>query len=243
MSDLIYGRNPAINALQGRRLPTKVLISETMGDKKIMALADQKGVPYQLVSSHLLDQISEGRNHQGVICYLPSFRYTPFEELFSSLAHRDEALLLILDGIEDPVNFGSLIRTAACFGVDGIVIGKNRQVQVTPVVSKVATGAEESVEISQVVNISQSLALLKKAGFWIVAADGKGDRLFDEVDYSGKIALIIGSEGRGISQLVLRNSDFVARIPISGPITSLNAAISGAIFLSMIASKRSHSKK
>jgi 23S rRNA (guanosine2251-2'-O)-methyltransferase len=240
MSDCIYGRNPVLNALKGSRKPSKILLSETMADQTIFETARRLLIPVEKVPNRVLDRMAEGRNHQGVIALLPAFSYTPLERVLSSIASAQNATLLVLDGIEDPVNLGSLIRTSCAFGVSGIILGKNREVQVTPTVSKVATGAEEIIPICQVVNISQTLALLKKAGFWVVAADGKGDRSFDEIDYSGKIALVIGSEGRGISRLVLDNSDFIARIPISGPITSLNAAVSGAIFLSMIASKRSH---
>ena len=136
------------------------------------------------------------------------------------------------DGIEDPNNFGSLIRTSAAFGVDAIIISKDRQIQMTPTVTKVSTGAEEFVSIIQVTNIVQAMNTLKKNGYWIVTADGRGDRLYDEIDYKGKMAIVIGSEGRGASRLTLENSDFIARIPIQGPITSLNAAVAGAIMIS-----------
>lgn len=161
----------------------------------------------------------------------------------SNLKDKSDSLLVILDGIEDPVNFGSLIRTSSCFGVDGIIIAKNRQVPVTPAVIKIATGAEEFVPISMVVNISATIRSLKEQGYWIVAADGGGDRFYDEIDYTGKIAIIIGSEGRGAARLTLRDSDFVVRIPISGPITSLNASISGAIMLAEVTRYRRTKKK
>ncbi len=242
MSSYLYGRNPAIASISGPSKPTKVLISSSMKDGRLLALAKQEGIPYELVSNDVLDKMSKGRNHQGVICLVSDFSYTPLEEVLKKTDGQSEATLLILDGVEDPVNFGSLIRSSACFNADGLIIGKNRQVQVTPTVIKVATGAEECLPIVSVVNISQTLETLKKHGYWIVAADGKGDKMYDEVDYSGKIALIIGSEGRGISRLVLDHSDFIARIPISGPITSLNAAVSGAIFLAMIVSLRNRRK-
>jgi 23S rRNA (guanosine2251-2'-O)-methyltransferase len=238
MSQLLYGRNPVLVALKGKKKPSRILISNTMKDRKIYEEAVKVGLKPELVSNKTLDQLSNFKNHQGVLCYMPEFQYTPLEKLLSEMKDRIDSILLMLDGIEDPVNFGSLIRTSSCFGVDGIIIPKNRQVQVTPTVSKVATGAEETLPIVQVTNLSQTIAKLKEAGYWVVAADGKGDRLYDEIDYRGKIVIIIGSEGRGISQLVLKNSDFVARIPIQGEITSLNAAISGALFIAMAVSKR-----
>jgi 23S rRNA (guanosine2251-2'-O)-methyltransferase len=238
MSDLIYGRNPVLLALRGKRKPSKVLLSLSMSDQTIPSVCQQLNIPIERVSNKVLSGLVEGANHQGVVCYVDSFHYTPLEEIMKKADLKQDPLILILDGVEDPVNFGSLIRTASCFQADGIVIGKNRQVQVTSTVAKIATGAEENVPIAQVVNISQTIEILKKDGYWITAADGSGDKLYDEIDYSGKCALIIGSEGRGISHLVLEHSDFIARIPISGPVTSLNAAISGAIFLAGIESQR-----
>lgn len=233
MSDVIYGRQTVLNAIHGRRKPLKIMISQTMKDQTIASEAGKAGIPVELVTNKTLDHLVKGANHQGVVCCIPSFSYTSFDDFLKTVHPKNDSLVLMLDGIEDPVNFGSLIRSASCFGLDGIIIGKNRQVQVTPTVSKVATGAEESLMIVQVVNLSQTIARLKEDGYWVVAADGKGNCLYDEIDYHGKIVIIIGSEGRGISPLVLKNSDFVARIPIGGPITSLNAAVSGALFMAM----------
>ncbi len=240
MSEIIYGRNPVINSLCSKRKPTRIIISSTINDDRIQLLAKTKGVKVEFVDNSTLNRLTGGKNHQGVLAYVPDFSYVPLDILLSKTKDKKNALLLILDGIEDPVNFGSLIRTASCFDVDGIIIGKNRQVQVTPVVTKIATGAEEYVDICDVVNISQTISKLKDEGYWIVAADGSGDKMYDEIDYSGKIAIIIGSEGRGASKLTLHNSDFIVRIPISGPITSLNASISGAIMLAEVTRYRRH---
>jgi 23S rRNA (guanosine2251-2'-O)-methyltransferase len=144
----------------------------------------------------------------------------------------------MLDGIEDPVNFGSIIRSSCAFGVDGIIIGKNRQVPVTPTVSKIATGGEEWIPIIQVTNLSQTIEKLKKAGYWIVASAGGGNDIYDEIDYTGKIVLIVGSEGYGVSKLVMENSDFVASIPLPGEVKALNASIATAVFLAEINSTR-----
>ena len=196
----------------------------------------------EFVDAKLLDKITSNKNHQGVLGYVEEFKYAELDPLLRKIDSKKNPLLLILDGIEDPVNFGSIIRTASCFGVDGIIILKDRQVQVTPVVSKVSTGATEFVPIVRVTNLNVTIEKLKKDGYWIVATDGSGDRYYDEVDYNGKIAVIIGSEGRGASKLVLKNSDFVVRIPISGPITSLNASIANAIVLAQIEKYRREHK-
>lgn len=244
MPDMIYGRNPVLNALGGKRLPNRVLISKTMTDHTLINACQKADIKYELVANQVLDRLAKGANHQGVICFLPEFSYIDLDKFLMSIHNKEDALLVILDGIEDPVNFGSIIRTSSCFGVDGIIIAKDRQVQLTPVVSKVATGAEEFVPIISVVNISATLVKLKKEGFWIASADGSGTQSYDEIDYSGRFGIIIGSEGKGVSQLVLKNSDFVVRIPISGPITSLNASIAGAIMLAQtISSRHKHNKK
>ncbi len=238
MSDIIYGRNSVISALTGEEKPSKVLISQNNADSRILSLCQQFNIKPEMVNSSILDKVSKGGNHQGVIAYISEFTYTDFEEILRTTKDKKDSLLLIFDGIEDPVNFGSMIRTASCFGVDGIIMMKQRQVQVTPVVRKISTGAEQFIPISRVTNLSASVKRMKEEGFWIVAADGAGKQYYDEVNYDGKIAIIIGSEGSGISRLVLQNSDFVVRIPISGPITSLNAAVSGALMLAQAVTYR-----
>jgi len=238
MSDIIYGRNSVISALSGNDKPNKVLLSNRNPDKRVLSLCRKFNIKPESVNPHVLDKITKGANHQGVLAYVSEFTYEDFNEILNLTRNKENSLLLVLDGVEDPVNFGSMIRTASCFGVDGIIIMKQRQVQVTPVVRKISTGAEQFVPISRVTNLSNCLKRLKDEGYWIVAADGAGKQYYDDVDYNGKIAIIIGSEGRGISRLVLQNSDYVVRIPISGPITSLNAAISGALMLAQAVTYR-----
>jgi 23S rRNA (guanosine2251-2'-O)-methyltransferase len=234
MSDLIYGRNPVLSCLNGNRKIEKVLISKTINDPKFATLCQKRGVSYKFVSVNELNSVTKNQNHQGVVCYLKEFEYTELDEFLDKVKSKTESIVVLLDGVEDPVNFGSIIRTSSCFNVDGIIISKNRQVQMTPTVSKVATGAEEFVDIVRVTNLNQTITQLKKEGYWVVSSDGYGKSNYTSIDYSGKICLVVGSEGRGISKLVLQNSDFVCKIPISGPITSLNASISAAIFLAHI---------
>ena len=234
MSDLIYGRNPVLSCLNGSRKIEKVLIFNTINDSKFATLCQKRGVNYKLVPVSELNSLTKNQNHQGVVCYLKEFSYVELEDFLSKVKNKVESIVVLLDGIEDPVNFGSIIRTSSCFNVDGIIISKNRQVQMIPTVSKVATGAEEFVDIIRVTNLNQTITQLKKEGYWIVSSDGYGKSNYTSIDYSGKICLVVGSEGRGISKLVLQNSDFICKIPISGPITSLNASISAAIFLAHI---------
>lgn len=242
MSDIIYGRNPVLSCLNGTRKVDKVLISKTINDPKFATLCKQKGVLFKLVSVNELNSISNNKNHQGVLAYLKEFSYVELDDFLEKVKSKSESIVVLLDGVEDPVNFGSIIRTSSCFNVDGIIISKNRQVQMTSTVSKVATGAEEFVDIVRVTNLNQTITQLKKEGYWIVSSDGYGKQNYTSIDYSGKICLVVGSEGRGISKLVLSNSDFVCKIPISGPITSLNASISAAIFLAHIVDFKQNKK-
>ena len=209
--DMVYGLNSVRSVLDGTRKIEKVLMTKQKENSEIFNKCANKNVPFKIVDKKELDSITKD---------------------FLNEKKEEQPLILILDGIEDPNNFGSLIRTSAAFGVDAIIISKDRQIQMTPTVTKVSTGAEEFVSIIQVTNIVQAMNTLKKNGYWIVTADGRGDRLYDEIDYKGKMAIVIGSEGRGASRLTLENSDFIARIPIQGPITSLNAAVAGAIMIS-----------
>lgn len=236
--DIIYGKIPVKNALQGKRKPKVVYINREHPDRDIESLARAGRVTLKYVPKSELDQMTEGVNHQGVAASLPPFEYTAFEDLIKQLPREGDSTLVMLDGLSDPVNFGSIIRSSAGFGVDGIIIGKNRQVPVTGTVSKIATGGEEIVPIVQVTNLSQTIELLKKEGYWIVAAAGEGKDVYDQIDYTGKIVLIIGNEGSGVSELVKKHSDFVASIPLPGKVKALNASIATAVFLAEINATR-----
>ena len=234
--NIVFGKIPVKNALLGTRKPIHVFLNQAHPDQEILQLAKQKNVPVKRVS---LDH----RNHQGAICSRPQFRYSELNEVLSSVQEKENSTIIRLDGIEDPVNFGSIIRSSTAFDVDAIIIGKNRQVQVTATVSKIATGGEEIVPICQVVNLVQTIKKLKERGYWVVASAGEGKDVYDQIDYSGKIVLIIGSEGFGVSRLVRENSDFVASIPLPGKVKALNASIATAVFLAQIDSYRRLGKK
>lgn len=236
--NIVFGRIPVINALVSKQKPIRIFLKGD--DEEIISLAREKNVPIKKVTQAELDKLTDKSNHQGVCCSLPHFAYADFKTELARIDKDENSTILILDGVEDPVNFGSMIRTSVAFEVDMIIIGKNRQVQVNGTVAKVATGAQVFIPIVQVANISQTITELKKHYFWIVAAAGEGKDAYDEIDYSGKIALVIGSEGFGISKLVKRNSDFLASIPMTSNVTALNASIACSVFLAQIASYRRH---
>ena len=242
-SNIIYGKIPVKNALVGKRKPIRVFLNADHPDPEIQSLARKSNVPVKLISNAELSHLTENKNHQGVAASIPEFRYTPLEKIIEDVKDKKESTIILLDGIEDPVNFGSIIRSATGFGADAIIIGKNRQVPVTGTVSKIATGGEEIVPIAQVTNLSQSIEALKKVGYWIVTSAGEGKDVYDEINYTGKIVLVIGSEGFGVSRLVREHSDFIASIPLPGQVKALNAAIACAVFLSEINSyRRKHQK-
>lgn len=241
--NVVFGKIPVKNVLLGKRKPIHVFLNQDHPDQEILTLCRQRSVGVKLVSRSDLDQLTENLNHQGVVASMPEFEYTPLDVLLKSVPSSGDSTLVMLDGIEDPVNFGSIIRSSTAFKVDGIIIGKNRQVPVTGTVSKIATGGEEIIPIVQVTNLSQTLEKLKAAGYWIVASAGEGKDVYDEIDYSGKIVLIVGSEGFGVSELVRKHSDFVASIPLPGQVHALNAAIATAVFLAEINSSRRRKAK
>lgn len=237
--DVIFGRIPVLNALQNEKKPKTVFLLNTAPDRKIKYECEKNGVHYDFAPKQVLEKYAgKGMNTQGVVALVDPFEYKDLEDEIARIKDKKNPLVLMLDEIQDPVNFGSAIRSSAAFGVDFIVIGKNRQVSVTPTVVKVSTGGSDYVPIVQVVNLSRALERLKEVGFWTVGAAGQGDRFYDEVDYNGPICLVIGNEGKGISQKLREKCDFVAKIPMTTNITSLNASVATAVFLAGIVSYR-----
>lgn len=236
--NIVFGKIPVKNALLGKRKPIHVFLNQAHPDQEILQIAKEKKVPVKRVSLDALGSLCDHRNHQGAVCSMPQFRYTELSDVLEKTKEKENSTIIMLDGIEDPVNFGSIIRSSTAFDVDAIIIGKNRQVQVTATVSKIATGGEEIIPIVQVTNLNQTIHSLKKAGYWIVSSAGEGKDVYDKIDYSGKIVLVVGSEGFGVSRLVRENSDYVASIPLPGKVKALNASIAAAVFLAEINSSR-----
>ena len=189
------------------------------------------------VDIETLNKMSHNGNHQGIIVETYPHEYSSFDEILKSVKDKEQPLILILDEIEDPHNFGAILRSADAFGVDGVIVKSKNQVPLNSTVAKVSTGAIEYVKVTQVSNLNNVIKTLKDNGFWIYAADGSGKDDYQKVDYSGPVALIVGSEGRGISQLVMKNSDFIIKIPMIGHVNSLNVSVSTGILLSRIRNK------
>ena len=232
----VYGRLPSLNCLSSSKVKN-VYIQNNFSDEKILNAISKKGISPKRVDLETLNRMSSNGNHQGIIVEVLPHEYSSVEEILKSAKGKKQPLILILDEIEDPQNFGAILRSADAFSVDGVIIKSKNQVPLNWTVAKVSTGAVEYVKVAQVSNLSNVIRTLKDEGFWIYAADGSGKDSYEKMDYSGAVALIVGSEGRGISQLVMKNSDFIIKIPMSGHVNSLNVSVSTGILLSRIRNK------
>lgn len=228
---LIEGRNATKEALLSDTTVEKLLVSKGQIDntlKVIVAMAKEKGIRVNFVDKMILDNTSETGKHQGVIAYTTEFKYSELEDILS--AKPDNRLILILDGIEDPHNLGSIIRVAECMGVDGIVIPKMRSATVNETVIKTSAGATQYMKIAKVTNINDTIRELKDKFFNVYGLDMEGVRLQD-AHLTGDLALVIGNEGSGIKQLTGKLCDQMVSIPMSGKVSSLNASVATGIAL------------
>ncbi|MCM1371307.1 MAG: 23S rRNA (guanosine(2251)-2'-O)-methyltransferase RlmB [Clostridium sp.] len=219
----IYGKNVV------KELPEKIKIKNAylykqFNDKEIIDKLKSKNVKIDYLEKYELDKIVDSE-HQGVILKIDDYNYYDIDNII-----KDNALIIILDHIMDPHNFGAIIRTAEAAGVDGIIIPKDRSVSVNSTVVKVSAGAIWNTKIVRVTNISNTIEYMKKKGFWIVGTDMLGIN-YTQIDYKGNIVLVIGNEGDGISKLVKEKCDFIASIPMKGKINSLNASVSTGIMI------------
>ncbi|HUL30174.1 MAG TPA: 23S rRNA (guanosine(2251)-2'-O)-methyltransferase RlmB [Thermodesulfobacteriota bacterium] len=236
MAQMIYGIHPVREALISSHLQIeKILIGAQSPHpplQEIIDLAHEREIPVTFTTRDSLDQMTKGGVHQNVAGLM---RETPYADL-SAIFHRwkkegSHSLFLVLDGIQDPQNFGSLIRTALGCGVHGIIIPKDRSVGITPVVIKASAGAAAHLPIARVVNIAATIDLLKKEGIWVYGAEGEAKDLIYEVDLDIDLAIVIGAEGKGIRPLVKKKCDRLFSIPMKGPLSSFNASVSGGMIL------------
>ena len=241
--DQVEGRNAVLELLESDRDINKIYISD--GEKhgsinKIIALAKEKKIIINEVSKAKINQMAQTENNQGVIAIVPPFNYCEIEDILEVAKNKKEKpFIIILDGIEDPHNLGSIIRTAETAGVHGIIIPKRRAVAVNSTVSKVSAGAVEHIKIARVNNINDTINYLKENDIWIYGTDMNTDKYYYDEDFTGSIAIVIGSEGFGMSRLVKENCDFLVKIPMKGKITSLNASVSAGIVIYEAVKQRS----
>lgn len=233
--DQIEGRNAVLELLESGKDINKLFIQE--GEKhgsinKIISIAKQRKVLIAEISKAKMKQMAQTENYQGVIAIVPPFDYCDIEDIIEYAKEKNEdPFVIILDGIEDPHNLGSIIRTAETAGVHGIIIPKRRSASVNSTVNKVSAGAVQHMKVSRVNNITETINFLKEQGLWICGTDINTETYYYEQDLTGPIAIIIGSEGFGMSRLVKENCDFLIKIPMKGKVTSLNASVSAGIVI------------
>ena len=233
--DKIEGRNPVMEALRSGREIDKILIAKgTRGGSliKILGKAKDKGIPIQYVERQKIDEMSESNAHQGIVAIVAAHKYVHFEDIIEGAKKSGgDPLILILDKITDPHNLGSIIRTADAVGADGIIIPKRHSVGLTAVVAKSSAGAIEYVPVAKVSNIAQTIDRIKEKGIWVAGAHMDGEKEHYNTDLRGPLALVIGSEGSGISRLIKEKCDFLVRLPMVGKISSLNASVAAAVLM------------
>ncbi len=235
MKEKLAGINSVMEALKGRRKIEKIMVQEGRQGKRIgelMNLAEKKGVYVQTVEKTRLDKLYTIGNHQGIIAMADAYPYSTLEEALEHAALRNEMpFIIMLDGIEDPRNFGAIVRTAESAGVHGIIIPRHNSVQVNEVVSKASAGAVEYMHIIQESNLVNVIKLLKGQGMWIIGADMEAKDNYFEASIPTPSVLVVGGEGKGLRRLVKENCDLLLKIPMKGKLGSLNASVAAALFI------------
>ena len=265
MADLIIGRNACLEALKGNRKIFSIILQEAAGSKRagknsggkgrgdggkgtrpikdgplarIAEEASAKGIPVEFSDKNTMDKMAAGLPHQGVIARAEEYRYSSLEEIVAFAEEKGEApFLILLDGIEDPHNLGAIIRTAECAGAHGVVFPKNRSAGVNETVLRTSAGAAEFIRCAQVTNLARAMEELKEKGVWIYACDMGGREIWD-TDLGGSVALVIGSEGKGVSRLVRERSDGILSLPMFGSVGSLNASNAAAVAMYEVVRQR-----
>lgn len=238
---ILEGRNAVLEAVNSGRTIDKILVKNGPVEGSInviVAKAKEKGIVIGEVSKTRLDELSQSGNHQGIIAMCPAHEYVEVSDILKIARDKNEdPFIIILDGITDPHNLGAIMRTADCCGAHGIIIPKRRTALLTGIVSKTSAGAIEYVPVAKVTNLAQVIEDLKKEGLWIASGHTHGKPYFKS-DLKGPIALVIGSEGEGISKIIEKKSDFLLKIPMYGEISSLNASVAAGLLMYEVVRQR-----
>ncbi len=219
----VYGKNVAKEVLQKKTPIKKAYIYENFKDEDILNELKKASIPCKFMDKKALDNIENG-NHQGIILDIEDYKYYSLDKIL------DKDIIVILDHLEDPHNFGAIIRTCEAAGITSIIIPKDRSIKVNATVMKTSVGTLEDVNICMVTNLVNAIKTLKENGFWIIGTDMEGTN-YKKIDYQGKIAIVIGNEGKGLSRLTKENCDFIAKIPMYGKVNSLNASVAAALVI------------
>ncbi len=234
MSEFIYGRNPVREALRLGRSLNRILIADSVSRQDIadiLDLARERGVVFQFTDRRKLDRLTDGR-HQGIVAMVAGQQYAELADILASSRRAGSSpFLVMLDGIQDPHNLGAIIRTADAVRVDGVVIPRRNAAGLTAASVKASAGTSVHVPVARVANLNNAMKTLREEGVWLMGLAADGPSLFDKVDYTVPVALVIGGEGQGLRPLVRRNCDEVVRLPVAGHADSLNASVAAALVL------------
>ena len=222
---IVYGKNVALEYLNNKNKIKKIFIQKNFNDLEILNLLNKNNFIIKELSKYDMDKKVEGL-HQGIILEVEDYKYASLQDIIDG-----DNLIVMLDHLSDPHNFGAIIRTCEAFGVDGIIIPNDRSISVNATVIKTSVGTTENMKIVRVTNLNNTIKELKKNGYWIYGTDMKGDN-YKKLDYAGKVCIVCGSEGKGLSKLTRENCDFIASIPMKGKVNSLNASVATALIVS-----------
>lgn len=228
---IIYGKNPVVEAIRNKRNISKMVVVDGLKDQNFLKFLKENHIKYELLPQHVISK-RYGDKTGGIVAEINEYEYATLEEVLNKTSKKPEGgVLMLLDGLEDPHNLGAILRSADATGADAIIIPKNRSVSLNQTVAKVSTGAIEYVDVVQVTNLTQTIQELKKQGYWVIGLELDGSIYYDEQDYKGNVAIVVGSEGKGISRLVKENCDVLVKIPMYGKVNSLNASVSAGLIL------------
>ena len=226
----IYSKNSVRECILNNK-SIKCIYVNSM-DHELVDLAKKKNITIKVMDNKQLSKLAQGGKVQGIVAEVKDYSYSSLNEILEDAKKKTYPLIVMLDGLEDPHNLGAILRTCDAAGVDGVIIGKNRSVRLNDTVAKVSTGAIEYVKVAEVTNLTETIKKLKDEGYWIVGAEYLENSVyFDTLSYDMPTCLVIGSEGKGISALVIKNCDFLVKIPMFGHVNSLNASVSASILI------------
>ncbi|TVY06597.1 23S rRNA (guanosine(2251)-2'-O)-methyltransferase RlmB [Paenibacillus cremeus] len=245
--EFIGGKHSVLEALRSGRTINKIWIAEAAQKQltqPILAEAKQNGVIVQFADKRKLDQMAGDVQHQGVVAQVAAYEYVEVDDLLARAAERgEEPFLLILDEIEDPHNLGSILRSADCTGVHGVIIPKRRSVGLTAAVSKTSAGAVEYVPVARVTNLAQTIEQLKEQGVWVAGTDVSAKQNVYESNFNLPLAIVIGNEAKGVGRLIKEKCDFLLKLPMFGQINSLNASVAASVLMYEVVRQRLAARK
>ena len=238
MAQYIYGRNVVVSRLKEAKDIEEIFLLDSFKDRTIMDLIKNSKVRVVWCKKSKLDNLAGNEFHQGVVAKVHTYDYYDFNLLLDDLKDKKDALIVMLDGIEDPHNFGAILRSCEAMGVDGVIVSKHGTCPLNSTVAKTSTGAIELVKVVEVNNLTNCIKKLKDDGFWVVGAEANNSVDYRNVDYNDRMVIVVGSEGKGISRLVIDSCDYKVRLPMVGKVNSLNVSVACAVLLYQVYNNR-----